>query len=215
MPFVVVPEQHPLQQKERVTGGRGDYPFISLQAQFTQRLLRDMHGAFRELSLNPYNEVTFMTTALAMVSANLGITVCLPYAEPMVKLYKLHMRALHEPELTRRFFVYTKTGRSLSPAAESFMAFLSALSRARVERGATRSRDSLPQVPGWRPAIMAHRPCRRHDPACRTTCPHLRRHHAINRMTIRRLHRLAVRLLLLIYKADFPKSNAPPQAPPA
>ncbi len=83
-----------------------------------------MHGAFRELSLNPYNEVTFMTTALAMVSANLGITVCLPYAEPMVKLYQLQMRALHEPELTRRFFVYTKTGRSLSPAAESFMAFL-------------------------------------------------------------------------------------------
>ncbi|WP_409028186.1 LysR family transcriptional regulator [Janthinobacterium sp. SUN098] len=126
MPFVLVfPEQHPLQQKERVTWADvGDYPFISLQGQFTERLLRDMHGAFRELSLNPYNEVTFMTTALAMVSANLGITVCLPYAEPMVKLYKLHMRTLHEPELTRRFFVYTKTGRSLSPAAESFMAFL-------------------------------------------------------------------------------------------
>ena len=83
-----------------------------------------MHGAFREQSLNPYNEVTFMTTALAMVSANLGVTACLPYAEPMVKLYKLQMRTLHEPELTRRFFVYTKTGRSLSPAAESFMAFL-------------------------------------------------------------------------------------------
>ena len=55
MPFVLVfPEQHPLQQKERVTWADvGDYPFISLQGQFTERLLRDMHGAFRELSLNP------------------------------------------------------------------------------------------------------------------------------------------------------------------
>src|SRR5471032_585427 len=107
-----------LQHKERVTwADLKDHPFISLQGQFTERLLRDV-------SLKPYNEVTFMTTALAMVSANLGVTVCLPYAAAMVKLYKLQMRALHEPELTRRFFVYTKTGRSLSPAAESFIAFL-------------------------------------------------------------------------------------------
>ncbi|MFZ4875313.1 LysR family transcriptional regulator [Janthinobacterium sp. Mn2066] len=126
MPFVLVfPELHPLQHKERVTwADLKDYPFISLQGQFTERLLRDMHGALRDLSLNPYNEVTFMTTALAMVSAGLGVTVCLPYAEAMVKLYKLQMRALHEPDLTRRFFVYTRTGRSLSPAAESFIAFL-------------------------------------------------------------------------------------------
>ncbi|OYO30098.1 LysR family transcriptional regulator [Janthinobacterium sp. PC23-8] len=126
MPFVLVfPEQHPLRHKEKVTwADAADYPFISLQGQFTERLLRDMHGAFRTLPLKPYNEVTFMTTALAMVSANLGVTACLPYAEPMVKLYKLQMRTLHEPELTRRFFVYTKTGRSLSPAADSFKAFL-------------------------------------------------------------------------------------------
>ncbi|MDC8756017.1 LysR family transcriptional regulator [Janthinobacterium fluminis] len=126
MPFVLVfPNQHPLQQKARVTWADvNDYPFIALQGQFTERLLRDMHIAFRDLSLKPYNEVTFMTTALAMVSARLGITACLPYAEPMVKLYGLQMRLLHEPELTRRFFVYTKTARSPSPAAESFIAFL-------------------------------------------------------------------------------------------
>jgi len=126
MPFVLVyPQNHPLQAQQRVTWADvASYPFISLQGQFTERLLRDMHAGFRELSLNPYNEVTFMTTALAMVSANLGITACLPYAGPMVKLYNLQMRTLHEPELTRRFFVYTKSGRSLSPAAESFMAFL-------------------------------------------------------------------------------------------
>ncbi len=47
MPFVLVfPEQHPLQQKDRVTWADvGDYPFISLQGQFTERLLRDMHGS--------------------------------------------------------------------------------------------------------------------------------------------------------------------------
>lgn len=126
MPFVLVyPPGHPLEQRARVTWADVcDYPFISLQGQFTERLLRDMHASFRDLSLSPYNEVTFMTTALAMVSAGLGITVCLPYAAQMVRLYGLQMRQLYEPELTRRFFVYTKNARALSPAADSFVGFL-------------------------------------------------------------------------------------------
>ena len=126
MPFVVVyPPDHELAQRERITWADVDqFPFISLQGQFTERLLRDMHVSFRELSLSPYNEVTFMTTALAMVHARLGITVCLPYAEKMVQLYGLQMRPLEAPALTRRFFVYTRNARALSPAAESFVNFL-------------------------------------------------------------------------------------------
>jgi DNA-binding transcriptional LysR family regulator len=126
MPFAMVfPRGHPLEQRERLTwSDLSDYPFISLQGQFTERLLSDMHSALREVPLKPSNEVTFMTTALAMVSAGLGVTVCLPYAEPLVRLHQLNMRQLHEPELTRRFFVYRRENRSLSPAAESFIAFL-------------------------------------------------------------------------------------------
>ncbi|MGH8855246.1 MAG: LysR substrate-binding domain-containing protein, partial [Telluria sp.] len=100
------------------------YPFISLQGQFTERLLDDVHASMRELAMKPANEVTFMTTALAMVSAGLGVTVCLPYAAPLASLYGLVLRPLEEPVLTRRFFIYTRPGRSLSPAAESFIGFL-------------------------------------------------------------------------------------------
>jgi DNA-binding transcriptional LysR family regulator len=126
MPFVVVyPPGHELERRERITWADvGRFPFISLQGQFTERLLRDVHVSFRELSLSPYNEVTFMTTALAMVHAGLGVTVCLPYAEKMVQLYGLRMRPLEAPALTRRFFVYTRNARALSPAAESFVHFL-------------------------------------------------------------------------------------------
>jgi DNA-binding transcriptional LysR family regulator len=126
MPFsLVFPQGHPLESNERVTWQDvAPYPFIALQGQFTERLLADLGAVLREVRLPPANEVTFMTTALAMVSAGLGITVCLPYAEPLVQLYKLHMRPLEEPRLTRRFFVYTRAGRSLSPAAQSFIDFL-------------------------------------------------------------------------------------------
>jgi DNA-binding transcriptional LysR family regulator len=126
MPFVLVfPDGHPLQRRERLTwADLNDHPFIALQGQFTERLLRDLHASFREHSLKPANEVAFMTTALAMVGAGLGVTICLPYAAPMVAQYGLQMRLLHEPELTRRFLVHRKSGREPSPAAESFMAFL-------------------------------------------------------------------------------------------
>jgi DNA-binding transcriptional LysR family regulator len=148
MPFVMVyPRGHPLDQHERLTwSDLSDYPFISLQGQFTERLLSDMHSALREVPLNPANEVTFMTTALAMVSAGLGVTVCLPYAEPLVRLHQLTMRQLYEPELTRRFFVYRREHRSLSPAAESFIAFLFKFVEAHDWRIPVAATDGVPDV---------------------------------------------------------------------
>ena len=101
--------------------GKELYP---LQGQVTERLLDDMHASTHAPPLKPANEVSFMTTALAMAAAGLGVTVCMPYAAPLVTLYGLVMRPLEEPVLTRRFFIYTRPGRSLSPAAESFIDFL-------------------------------------------------------------------------------------------
>jgi DNA-binding transcriptional LysR family regulator len=126
MPFALVfPQDNALAALERVTWqDAAAYPFISLQGQFTELLLDAMHTSTTGVALKPAHEVTFMTTALSMVSAGLGITVCLPYAEPLAKLYGLTMRPLGVPTVQRRFFIYTRPGRSLSPAAESYMEFL-------------------------------------------------------------------------------------------
>lgn len=126
MPFMLVfPKKHALEKQKHI---RWDdavrFPFIALQGQFTERLALDLHGALRELNLNPSNEVAFMTTALSMVSAGLGVTACLPYAASLVTLYQLQMRMLHAPEVTRKFLVYTRAGTSPSPAAASFIEFL-------------------------------------------------------------------------------------------
>jgi len=126
MPFALVfPHQHPLAALERVTWqDAAAYPFISLQGQFTDLLLDAVQPTGTGIALTPAHEVTFMTTALAMVSAGLGVTVCLPYAEPLATLYGLTMRPLDAPSVQRRFFVYTRLGRSLSPAVESYLEFL-------------------------------------------------------------------------------------------
>jgi DNA-binding transcriptional LysR family regulator len=127
MPFeAVIPAGHPLESRPQLAwSDLGDYPFISLRGQFTERLLADMGQAQRDLTLRPAHEVTFMSTALAMVAAGLGVTVCMPYAAELVRRHGLLTRPLAAPVLTRRFFVYTRAQRSLSPAAEAFVAFLS------------------------------------------------------------------------------------------
>lgn len=129
MPFVAVcPPDHPLAGQATVSWAElGRHPFIALQGQFTERLLRDMNlRGDAGPGIHPYSEVTFMTTALALVAAGLGVTACLPYAAPMVSLHGLVMRPLTAPELTRTFHLYTKNTRSPSPAAASFIAFLAA-----------------------------------------------------------------------------------------
>lgn len=126
MPFMAVfPQGHPLGKLKRIRWADAvEYPIIALQGQFTERLSVDLHVTLPHLTLNPSNEVTFMTTALSMVSANQGIAACLPYARSLAVPYRLQMRLLHDPEVTRKFFVFTRNGRSLSPAAESFIDFL-------------------------------------------------------------------------------------------
>jgi DNA-binding transcriptional LysR family regulator len=127
MPFeAVIPPGHPLASRQQLAwSDLAGYPFISLRGQFTERLLADMGEALRDATLRPEHEVNFMTTALAMVAAGLGVTVCMPYASAEVQRHGLLTRQLADPVLTRRFFIYTRAQRSLSPAAEAFVAFLS------------------------------------------------------------------------------------------
>lgn len=126
VPFMVVfPPGHALDVLPRIAWADAvAHPFIALQGQFAERLSLDLDGALRELTLHPSNEVTFMTTALSMVAAGLGITACLPYARSLVELYRLRMEPLQEPEVRRKFLIYQRSSARLSPAAEAFRAFL-------------------------------------------------------------------------------------------
>ncbi len=138
LPFVVVfPPGHALDAHPRICwSDLTKHPFIALQGQFTERLALDLHAALRERPLHPTNEVAFMTTALSLVNAGLGVTACLPYASSLVRSYDLRMEPLHEPRLRRKVMVYERTGGSLSPAATSFKEFLLAHVAAHPDYGA-------------------------------------------------------------------------------
>ncbi|HEX2519435.1 MAG TPA: LysR substrate-binding domain-containing protein [Castellaniella sp.] len=126
LPFMAVfPAGHPLEAEERITwADLVRHPLIALQGQFTEQLVMDLHGTVAMMAMRPRHEVAFMSTALSMVSAGLGVTMCLTYASTLVNLYGLRMRPLHDPEIRRQFFVYSHQHASLSPAAEAFVAYL-------------------------------------------------------------------------------------------
>jgi len=133
-PFMaVLPPDHPLAQRQRKRLRWGDlaaYPVISLQGQFTDRLIQDLRAAAPELSFAPSTEVSYMSTVLAMVKAGLGVGLCIPYAASLVEAYGLQMRPLATPKIYRSFEVFTRRGRTLSPAAQQFLDFIAPKIRA-------------------------------------------------------------------------------------
>lgn len=125
IPFVAVfPPDHALGKLKRVTWvDISRHPLISLQGEYTQMLSADLQAASGKLTLNPDTEVTFMTTAVSMVRAGLGVTTCLPYATSILDLYGLQTRLLVAPKISRKFYLLTKKERPLSPAAQGVADF--------------------------------------------------------------------------------------------
>lgn len=125
-PFMAVfPAGHPLDRHKRLRwADLASHPVITLQGQFTGLLIRDLRASAPELAFAPSTEVAFMSTALSMVKSGLGVALCIPYAASLVEVYGLRMRPLANPEVCRSFEVFTRRGRTLSPAAQSFLDFI-------------------------------------------------------------------------------------------
>lgn len=100
------------------------YPIVALKGQFTERLAHDLRDANVKASFSPVAEVAYMGTALAMVKAGLGVGLCIPYAASLVDGYGLKLVPIKNPQVRRSFDVFTRKGRSLSPAASSFLEFI-------------------------------------------------------------------------------------------
>lgn len=123
--MVAFPPDHPLAHLEAVRWSDfAAYPYISLQGQFTERLAIDLKSATNRMNFLPDNEVAFMSTALAMVGAGMGVAACITYAAGLADLYGLKLQILREPEVRRSFYVLTQRNRSLTPAAMDFKCFV-------------------------------------------------------------------------------------------
>lgn len=124
--YAALPADHPLAAQTAVDWqDLQGWPVITLRGHFTERLADSLPEQVVALIHPPAHSVNFLSTALGMVRAGLGITLCLPYAADWVKNHDLVLRPLVQPAVTRRFFIYRKKNRSLSAPAETFHRFLS------------------------------------------------------------------------------------------
>ncbi|HEV2762638.1 MAG TPA: LysR substrate-binding domain-containing protein, partial [Pyrinomonadaceae bacterium] len=102
-------------------------PLVLMDKESSVRKLVDR--AFESIGelIPPVLEATYMPTAAGMVRAGLGITILPTAALEMGELSGLRSRMIKKPEITREIGVIQKAGRSLSPAAESFLKSLKAV----------------------------------------------------------------------------------------
>ncbi len=83
------------------------------------------------LSMQTAAEVRYLTTALALVGAGLGVAMVPDYARTFAQNFGIRFLALRSPVLNREFFVYQRRSMALSPAAQAFAEMVREQSRGR------------------------------------------------------------------------------------
>ncbi|WP_255553127.1 LysR family transcriptional regulator [Denitromonas iodatirespirans] len=121
-------------RKELAWADLAKHPLIAMARDTSIRRLTDT--AFGQLGLDPLPayEVSFMTTALALVENGEGNAVLPSSALPTVMPEALQRLALHTPRVQRQICILERKGRQRSPAAAQMIAHL--LTLAAEGRGA-------------------------------------------------------------------------------
>ena len=128
--WLICPAGHPLTRRRKVRwADLGTTPFIAPTRDFIQRLEPELALAAPGFHLAVVHEVSYMTTALGMVAAGLGVTACPSYSAPLVAAYGLEKRLLIEPQFYRQVSIYSIADKALSPAADAFAEFIQAFVR--------------------------------------------------------------------------------------
>jgi DNA-binding transcriptional LysR family regulator len=128
---VVFRPGHPLERKHRIgLDELRPFPLILTDPQSSVRTIVDRAFAATGDLPSPVYEVTYMSTAIALVKAGLGIAI-LPSSAALEgkQLNRLRSRPIHNEALTRNIGVIRKTGRSLSTAVERFAEVLAEAAR--------------------------------------------------------------------------------------
>ena len=129
LPFcVVMPDSHALAKKrEIIWKDLIDIPLITLQGPFLEQVTAELDESIANHVQQAIYKVNFMSTALEMTRQGFGITLCLPYMPEVIDWVSangLQMRPLAQPVKMRRFFIYQRSSRALSPASIAFKRFL-------------------------------------------------------------------------------------------
>ena len=126
----VAPEGHPLAKTRRVTlEALVDYPLILMSRDSSVRRLVDNAFAERGRLAQPVQEPVYMSTALALVRAGIGVALLPSSASELRAASDLRAHRIAHRGMARQLGIVSKPGRTPSPAAEEFERALKAVAR--------------------------------------------------------------------------------------
>jgi DNA-binding transcriptional LysR family regulator len=136
---VVFPSRHPLARARKVTlEVLRNYPLVLMDPESSVRAIVDAAFARTGRLAVPACEATYMSSAIGMVRAGLGVTILPSTAMELRANPRLRSKPIEDAGLTRRIVIVRKARRSLSPAAESFVDELLAATPTSTRRRPTR-----------------------------------------------------------------------------
>ena len=118
----VLPRRHPLASRPTLTLKElARHPLVFMDSQSSVRAL--VEAGLREASVQaaPDHEVTYMSTAVGLVQAGLGVAVLPATALELGVAQGIVTRPLRGAAMRRPIVIARKAGRSLSPAARIFI----------------------------------------------------------------------------------------------
>ena len=137
----VLPPGHPLATFRRITLEQlWNYPLILTDRDSSVRHIVDAAFASIGRMIAPEYEATFMSSAVGMVRAGLGITL-LPSSAHEVTIGDTVIRRVNHPALHRSIGIVKLRGRSLSPAATAFVEIYTRHARQRPQSDGVRRRS--------------------------------------------------------------------------
>lgn len=121
--WLVCRPDHPLANRQKVRWAEvAAHPFIGPTRDFRERLLPELDAKTRErMAVAGPHEVSYLTTALGLVLAGMGVTAGPSYAAKIVRAYGLRMIELGSPVFRRKVSVYRAARREMTPAAQAFI----------------------------------------------------------------------------------------------
>ncbi|MGQ9371987.1 LysR family transcriptional regulator [Azospirillum sp. ST 5-10] len=120
--YVFFPDDHPLARRNAPTlRDIVEFPLILTSRNSSVRVLVERALEREKLEIHLACEANYMSTAVGMVRAGLGVSILPASAVDAAACTGITMKLIKSPGLTRKIQIIQKRGRTLSPAAEVFL----------------------------------------------------------------------------------------------
>lgn len=153
----VMPRGHPLASRKALRLAElARHPLILTDIQSSVRALVDRAMAAAGLDASPAFEVTYMSTAVGLVQAGLGVAILPATALELEMVRGIAVSPIRDEGVARSIVVARKAGRSLPPAARIFLQALRAVAK-EVGGSGPRAKSPARRPRPARPSTARHR----------------------------------------------------------